>query len=178
MKIVAFSGSLRANSINSGLLRSLQAIGAYNVQIEIIDYSDVPLYNQDVNDAGMHESVELIGDKISAADAVIIAVPEYNYSFPGVLKNLLDWLSRVESKPFDNKPLALLGASPAMNGTVRAQMHLRQVLVYLNARMLNKPELSINQSNHKFDSQGNLIDKDSLRYLDRFLQALIQFTDN
>ena len=90
--------------------------------------------------------------RIAAADAVLIATPEYNYSVPGVLKNALDWVSRAEPQPFAHKPVAILGASDGAIGTARAQYNLRKIFVYLDAFVLNKPEIMIGAAATRFDS--------------------------
>ncbi len=177
MNIAAISGSFRENSINTGLIRALQSIAPEQVDIELIDYRDIPLYNQDVNQKGIPEAVQKVGDAIKAADAIIIATPEYNYSIPGVLKNAIDWLSRMPEQPFDSKPLGIVGASPSFMGTARAQVHLRQVLQYLNPQILNKPEILINNAFDKFDEQGRLQDEQTIAYLQEFMAALIEKMD-
>ena len=159
MKVVALSGSLRNNSINTGLIKAMQKLALPDMEIELLDYSDFPFYNQDINEKGFPASVEELGAKILDADAIIIATPEYNYSVPGVLKNAIDWLSRLPSAPFDSKPLAIVGASPSFMGTARAQIHLRQMLQYLNPTIINQPEVLVNNAFEKFDQQGVLTDE-------------------
>ena len=104
---------------------------------------DFPLFNQDVEAQGFPSAVVAMGEAIAKADGVIIVTPEYNYSVPGVLKNAIDWLSRLPTKPFADKPVAIQSASPGLFGGVRAQHHLRQTLVFLNARALAQPEVMI-----------------------------------
>jgi len=92
---------------------------------------------------GLPDAVQQLREQIRAADALLIATPEYNYSIPGVLKNAIDWASRPPEQPFAGKPIALIGATPGGFGTSRAQYHLRQVFVALNAHPLNQPEAFI-----------------------------------
>ena len=174
MKIAALSGSFRQSSINTGLLKAIQEIAPEGIEIEIISYRDIPLYDQDVNEQGLPPSVLKVGEKIQQADAVIIATPEYNYSIPGVLKNAIDWLSRMPEIPFDGKPLAIVGASPSFMGTARAQIHLRQSLQYLNPKILNKPEVLVNNAFEKFDEAGNLTDDRTKGHLLALVEALIE----
>jgi len=172
MKIAAISGSLRKNSTNSGILRALQAHAPAGVEVDIIPIDAVPLYNQDVNEQGVPDAVMDIHERLKAADAVVLATPEYNYSVPGVLKNTIDWLSRVPQQAFNEKPVAIAGASPGGIGTARAQYHLRQMLIYLNPRVLNKPEVMISHSGEKFDGEGNLTDDSTIQFLQKMVQSL------
>ena len=98
-------------------------------------------------------------DIIRSSDAVVFVTPEYNYSIPGVLKNALDWLSRLSPAPFSGKPVAIQTASVGMLGGSRAQYHLRQALLYLNAFVLSKPEIIIADATSKISAQGELIDE-------------------
>ena len=174
MKIAAISGSFRQNSINTGLLRAFQSLAPEGVEIEIVSYRDIPLYDQDINEQGVPESVIVAGKKLAAADAIIVATPEYNYSIPGILKNAIDWFSRLPVIPFDGKPVAVLGASPSFMGTARAQIHLRESLQYLNPKILNKPEVLVNNAFEKFDEAGNLTDQETKAHLKALLEALIK----
>lgn len=176
-KILGISGSLRKESLNTYALKASQKIAPENIVIEIADISEIPMYNADVNEQGFPESVEKLVNQILSADAVLIASPEYNYSVPGVLKNAIDWVSRSPKKPFDFKPVAIMGASPGMIGTARMQYHLRQIFVFLNAYVLNKPEIMINQANSKFDKEGNMTDENTLKHMKDQLISLVDFAD-
>lgn len=175
MKILGISGSLRKNSVNTGLLRAAQQLVPPGMQIEIADISQIPLFNDDILTAGMPEVVEQFKHLISEADGLLIATPEYNHSIPGVLKNALDWGSRpMKTQPFSGKPLAVMGAG-GVTGTLRAQIHLRQVAAALNMLPLNKPELLVMQAWEKFDSQGNLVDEASRQKVHDLLVAFEQW---
>jgi chromate reductase len=110
--------------------------------------------------------------KVNAADAILIATPEYNFSIPAVLKNALDWMSRPPEPPFDGKPVAILGASPGPVGTARVQYHLRQVLVFMNTFTLNKPEVFIGNSGAKFNAEGELTDEVTAKFIVEQITAL------
>ena len=110
-------------------------------------------------------------DALKAADGILFSTPEYNYSVPGVLKNAIDWASRPPEQPFDAKPIAMMGASPGVLGTVRAQTHLRQFFTYLNGFVLNRPEVMIGQANSKFDPEGRLTDQGTIDFLKTFLAS-------
>ncbi|WP_395374171.1 NADPH-dependent FMN reductase [Marinicella sp. W31] len=178
MKIAAISGSLRKNSTNTGILHALVQNLPAPIEVDVIPIDGVPLYNQDVNEQGIPDAVLEIDKRIRRADAVVLASPEYNYSITGVLKNTLDWLSRVPEQAFDQKPVAIVGASPGGIGTARAQYHLRQVLVFLNARVLNKPEVMISHSGQKFDKEGHLTDQKTIDFLQTMAQSLKKMVDN
>lgn len=171
-KVLAISGSLRKNSTNTFALKALQKIAPADITIEIADISDVPMYNGDLHELGEPKAVTELKLKIRQADAVVIATPEYNFSVPAALKNVLDWASRPPEPPFNEKPVAILGVSPGPVGTARAQYHLRQVLVFMNTFTLNKPEVFINHSAQKFNASGELTDETTQKFLLDQLLAL------
>jgi chromate reductase len=120
--------------------------------------------------------VQTLREQILRADALVIATPEYNYSMPGVLKNAIDWASRPPSQPFEGKPIALMSASPGGFGGARAQYQLRQVFIYLNGLILNRPEAMISAAHTKFDAQGELTDPTAADQLKALLAALADWT--
>ncbi|MFQ3592336.1 MAG: NAD(P)H-dependent oxidoreductase [Gemmataceae bacterium] len=172
-RIVAFAGSLRKASYNAASLRVLQELVPAGVTVAIHDLAGLPLFNEDIEKQGLPASVETFRQAIAAADGVVIATPEYNYSVPGVLKNAIDWASRPPQQPFDSKPVAIFGASPGFAGTARAQYHLRQMFIYLNAYILNRPEVFISAAHTKFDAEGNLTDEATRKQLGGLLEALL-----
>ncbi len=175
IKILGLAGSLRKQSYNRGLLQTALEVAPADCSLEIFDLEGIPLYNQD-EEAKLPQSVAHLKAKVCAADAILIATPEYNYSIPGVLKNALDWGSRpYGDNSWDNKPVAIMGASPAIQGTSRAQYHLRQVFVYLNMHPLNKPELMIGSAQDKFDANGRPIDPKIRQRITELLVALTAF---
>ena len=176
LRILGISGSLRKQSYNTAALRAVQQLLPDDVALEIFDLSAIPLYNEDVREQGFPQSVQQFRDAIASADALLIVTPEYNYSIPGTLKNAIDWASRPPSQPFDGKPIAIMGASPGALGTARAQYHLRQVFVYLNGLLLNRPEVMISAANKKFDEQGNLTDEPTREFLKKMLIAFAEWT--
>ncbi len=172
IRVLGFSGSLRKGSWNSGLLREAARLVPEGMTLEIFDLAPIPLYNEDVRQTGEPEPVRLFKERIAAADALLIAVPEYNYSIPGVLKNAIDWASRPsETSPLRGKPLALMGAGGAL-GSARAQYHLRQVAIFTDMHPLNKPELFVARGREKFDSDGNLLDESFRPLISALLEAL------
>lgn len=172
MKVLGISGSLRAGSYNSMALRAAQKLVPAGMTLEIASLADIPLYNDDVRAAGLPAAVQALKDQVKAADAVLIATPEYNFSIPGVLKNALDWLSRPPEPPFDGKPVAIMGASLGPAGTARMQYDLRKVFVFMNTFTVNKPEVMINLCAGKFNAEGELTDETTAKFISDLLVAL------
>jgi chromate reductase, NAD(P)H dehydrogenase (quinone) len=159
LKILGIAGSLRRGSFNAAALRAAQELAPAGMTIDIFDISAIPLYNEDVKVQGFPQVVTDLRARIKAADGLLLATPEYNYSTSGVLKNVIDWASRPPEHPFDGKPIALMGASAGALGTARAQYHLRQIFIFLNAHLLNRPEVFIGAAPSKFDAEGKLTDQ-------------------
>ena len=172
LHFLGISGSLRRQSYNTAALRACAGLLPAGVTMELADISAIPLYNEEIREQGLPAPVLQLREKIAAADALVIASPEYNYSVPGVLKNAIDWASRPPSQPFDGKAIALLGATPGGLGTARSQYHLRQIFVYLNGQILNRPEVMISAAPTKFDAQGQLSDAATADHLRAMLAAL------
>src|ERR1700691_5231617 len=141
LKILGISGSLRKASYNSAALRAAQELAPAGMTIDIFDISAIPLYNEDVRAKGFPPVVDDLRARIKAGDGLLLATPEYNYATSGVLKNVIDWASRPPEQPFDGKPIALVGASGGALGTARAQYNVRQMFIFLNAHILNRPEV-------------------------------------
>jgi chromate reductase len=174
--VLGISGSLRQGSYNAAALREAVRLAPQGMKIQIGDISEVPLYNEDVYAKGFPPAVERLREQVRAADALLIVTPEYNYSIPGVLKNVIDWISRPPDQPFAAKPAAVMGASAGRFGTARAQYHLRQSMVYLDLRFLNRPEVMIGNAGEHFDAAGNLIDEQTRKQIRRLLEALYEQT--
>lgn len=175
MKIIAISGALRKASTNTGLLRALKDVAPAGVEVEVVTLHGIPLYDGDVEDAeGKPQSVKELDAKIRAADGVVIATPEYNFSIPGVLKNASDWLSRGGS-PLKWRRVGIIGASGGPVGTARVQYHLRQNLQGLEAIVMPKPEFFASNNGEKFDKDGNLTDSNTREHLRKWLEAYLAF---
>ncbi len=169
--LLGISGSLRKGSYNTGLLRTAAELLPEGMTLEIYDIGAIPLYNSDLEAQQIPEPVKHFKERIVAADGLLIATPEYNYSVPGVLKNAIDWASRPpRNSPLKGKPLAIIGAG-GMFGTVRAQLHLRQIATELDTLTLNKPEVLVARPWEKFDAEGNLTDEASRQALRALLEA-------
>ena len=176
LNILGFAGSLRIDSYNRALLRAAGQLLPKDTTLEVYDLSDIPPFNQD-HEADMPTKVKEFKSKIREADAILISTPEYNYSVPGVLKNAIDYASRpYGDNPFDDKPVAIMSASVGMLGGARAQYHLRQMFVFLNMHPVNVPEVIVTFANDKFDSEGNLLDDNTKKFLKQLLQNLSNWT--
>jgi chromate reductase, NAD(P)H dehydrogenase (quinone) len=174
--VLGICGSLRKASYNMAALRTAIELKPPGMTIEIADISTIPLYNEDVRIQGFPPPVETLRQKIKAADALLFAVPEYNYSMSGVLKNAIDWASRPPDQPFAGKPAALLGAGAGMAGTARAQYDFRRACVFLDIHPINKPEVLIGQAQTKFEADGRLNDEAARGFIRDLLTALESWT--
>ena len=174
-KVLCFSGSLRKGSYNKLLLDKLISIAPATVEIDRFDIAQVPLYNEDVEMEAYPESVTQFKNHILKADGLIIVTPEYNYSVPGVLKNALDWASRPPTAiPFIGKPCAIMGASISQFGSVRGQLHLRQVLFALGVQLMNTPEVYLPKAKDLF-ATGVLTDERTISHLVKFWDAFVSW---
>ena len=169
MKVVAICGSLRRKSSNMGLLKYAAANAPAGVHVTIADISEVPFFNEDIQDTPA--SVKQLFAQAAQADAFIFACPEYNYSIAPALKNAIDWLSRSPNHSLVGKPVAIMGAGGWM-GTSRAQYHLRQVCQECDMHALNKPEIFCNAFAGTFDESANLIDPKTQGDIRKQLSAL------
>jgi chromate reductase len=176
--ILGFAGSLRQNSYNKALLRAAQELLPPNATLEIFDLEGLPFFNADVEAVGTPESVRQFRTRLQAADALLIASPEYNYSLTAVLKNAIDWASRrgPEGKsPLDDKPIAIMGAGGRF-GTARAQTHLRDILIHNNNFVVPGPEVTVARASQEFDVSFNLINEQYRSQIGRLLQNLADLT--
>ena len=171
LDIVGICGSLRKASINHAALRLAGQLMPAGMTLDIVDWRDVPVFDGDVLAQGLPPAVAALRERVRRADGVLIATPEYNFSIPGGLKNLLDWLSRGDDQPFALKPLALLSASPGPLGGARVQYDLRKVMLFLNAAVLVKPEVFIGGAGAKFDAQGQCTDETTRKFVTAQMKA-------
>jgi chromate reductase len=172
MKILGICGSLRKESYNLKLLNAFSGILDKSNCMEIVLLHDVTFYNGDVEKIGFPEPVINLGKKIEDSSCIVFGCPEYNYSVPGVLKNAIDWVSRLPNKPFANKIAGIIGASPSIFGAARAQYHLRQMGVFLNIQFINQPEVMLPNAHTKFGPDGTLLDEFTIKLLKNLEAAL------
>ena len=162
-------------SYNTMLLNEVTQMLPEGVTMEIARYDAVPLYNADLDTPSAEKrppAVQEFRTKLAAADALVIVSPEYNYSIPGGLKNAIDWASRGDDSPLMHKPVALMGVTPGMWGTVRMQLAFHAVFQFLNMKAVYKPEVLINQAKSKFNGHGKLADEATKEIVRKQLSAL------
>lgn len=175
IRVLGICGSLRKLSYNHGLLRAAQELGReHGLDIDVYDgLGDVPPYNQDIDADGQRpESVEKLKRAIADAQALLIATPEYNYNVPGLLKNAIDWASRPPRQgPIYQKPVAIMGASTGISGTIRAQLALRQSFLFNDMPALQQPEVLIPKCADRFDAGSNLTDQSTRELVGKQMAA-------
>lgn len=177
MKILGIAGSLRQGSYNKLLLQNALELLPQGVEMEIFDISGIPLFDQDIEDQGFPDPVAEFHEKIRSADCLLIASPEYNHSFTGVLKNAIDWASRPSKGPaILRKPAAIMSASPSSFGGIRGALHLRQVLAALDMPVVALPELYVSNAKEAFDESGHLKDDRLRERLRKLVDKLIDLT--
>lgn len=175
MKIVALVGSMSKESNNRKIVNFMKERYKEQLEIEILPIEKLPMYNQDIEEDAP-EIVEKLRIKIKESDGILFATPEYNHSISSVLKNAIDWFSRVE-RVMINKPSMIIGATLGNLGTVRAQVHLRQILNSGGVATLNLPgnEVFISNVHEKLDEDGNLVDEPTIEYLDKVVKNFIDW---
>jgi chromate reductase len=173
MRVAGVCGSLREGSLNKGLLRAAVELAPSGMEISIYArLGDIPPYNDDVFQKGDPEPVADMKEFIGGADALLIVTPEYNYGVPGVLKNAIDWASRPSGKcVLNRKPAALMGCSPGLGGTIRAQHALRQSFVFTETHAMSQPEIKIPSAAPFFDASAKLTDENTRQHIKKFLDA-------
>jgi chromate reductase len=170
LKILGISGSLRKGSFNTAALKicaDLMPAGMKMTSYARLD--DIPLFNQDVFDAGLPESAKRFRAEVVSADGLLIASPEYNFSLSAALKNAIDWGSRAPNQVFQEKPIAIFSATQGPLGGPRNQYDLRRILGQLWAHVLPRPEVFIGAAQTKFDAQGKLTDEATKKFLAELL---------
>ena len=171
IKFVAFCGSLRKASFNRMALNAFIERLPAGTSAQIIEI-DWPLYNADIQAQGFPDKVQAAQKAMLEADGLVLVTPEYNYGPSGVLKNAIDWLSRMTPQPFAAKPIAMFGASGGVLGTARAQYQLRQIMVFLDGRPVNKPEVMIGAAQTRF-ADGKLTDEATGKLLGELGASLV-----
>lgn len=165
LKVLGISGSLRKASYNTMILRACKGLMPAGMSLEIAEIGDLPLFNQDVFDAGLPAPVQRLRAAITAADGVLIASPEYNFSLTPALKNAIDWASRPPNPCWMDKPVALFSASGGPLGGARVQYDIRRILGQLWGHVLPRPEVFIGSVASKVDAQGNITDEATRKFL-------------
>ena len=178
LQIAGICGSLRKKSFNRQLLNTAIHLGQQEgINIVPVEIGDLPLYNADLDlpqAENRPATVDHLRQQIAEADGLLIVSPEYNYSIPAPLKNALDWASRGNDSPLKRKPVAVVGASISSLGTVRMQVHLLSIFLYMDMMPVYQPEVLISNAAKKFDEQGQLTDDIARQLLRKKLAGLQQ----
>ena len=179
IRILGISGSLRAQSYNTALLRTAQALAGPGTALDAVTLHGIPLYDGDLEQSeGLPAPVVELKERLVASDGVLLVTPEYNNGIPGVFKNAIDWLSRPASdipRVFGNKPFAVIGASPGGFGTVLAQNGWLPVLKTLGTRHWSGGRLLVSRAHQVFGDQGAVQDEALRKQLGDFLQGFANF---
>lgn len=178
IKVAAISGSLRAGSYNTLLLNAAAKLAPPGVEFDVVDYNDLPLFNQDL-EGDLPEPVRRFKARVAAANAVLIVSPEFNYSVPGPLKNAIDWGSRpYGTSCWAKKPVGIMGAGPGKypgtSGTQRGQGHLRQILLCLDTLPVQQPEVIMPAAGDYFNEKGELINEFFIGRVGDHMKALVR----
>lgn len=175
-KLAVFVGSLRKESSNRMLAQALESSAPEGVEFEYIDIR-LPLYNEDVESAGMPNEVQKAKRMVEAADGILFVTPEYNRSVPGVLKNAIDWISRPYGQSsFAGKPVGIIGSSVGPVGTAVAQADLRHIMLFQGAKVLGQPELYVANVSEVFDEEGKVLSERWQKNFNQYIEALVVWT--
>jgi chromate reductase, NAD(P)H dehydrogenase (quinone) len=169
LKVLGISGSLRKGSFNTAALRACAELMPAGMTLSYARIDDIPLFNQDVFDAGIPEPAKRFRAEVAAADGLLIASPEYNFSVSAALKNAIDWGSRAPNQVFQDKPIAIFSASGGPLGGARVQYDLRRILGQIWGHVLPRPEVFIGNAASKLDAQGRLTDETTRKFLSDLL---------
>ena len=172
LSILGLCGSLRAKSLNLAALKAAGEVMPAGMTLTIANFDDMPIYNQDVQDQGWPAPASRVRDQIAAADAVLMATPEYNWTVGAPLKNVIDWMSRFKDQPFQNKPVAMISATGGPVGGVRGQLDLRRIMATLGGQVLVRPEVFIGNAASKFSPDGKLTDETTRKFMTEQMVAL------
>jgi chromate reductase, NAD(P)H dehydrogenase (quinone) len=163
-QVLGICGSLRQKSYNMIALKTAGELMPPGLKLRMTGIADLPIYNFDVQEKGFPAAATKLRDEILAADALLFASPEYNWSVGAPLKNAIDWMSRFQPQPFNNKPAAVFSCTTGPLGGSRGQYHLRSILVQLGVHWLVKPEVFIGMAAGKF-TDGKLTDETTRKFL-------------
>lgn len=171
LQLLGISGSLRRESFNTALLRAAAGLLPAGATLELRTLHDIPLYDGDVEAAGIPEGVTALREAIRAADGLVLSSPEYNNSMPGVFKNAIDWVSRGPGQPLAGKPVVLVSASNGRFGGARAQLAWMPTLAVLGARWMHRSQFYLSMAQDAFTDDGSLADERTREQLRKLLLA-------
>lgn len=177
IKLVCLCASLRQKSFNGMVLRQAVASLPAGCSADLLDWADVPPFNADDLEKGFPQSVLRLREQIRTADGVLVVTPEYNFSIPGMFKNLLDWVSRGADQPFARKPVAVVSATTGPLGGARVQYDFRRVMLFMDALVLQKPEVFVGNASSKFDAEGVCTDEVTRKFLAEQMVAFVRWIE-
>jgi chromate reductase len=170
-KVAVINGSLRKDSINKKLALAIAKLAAGKLDLKLVDISDLPLFNQDL-EANYPPAASRVKDEIAAADAVLFVTPEHSRSIPAALKNVIDWVARpYGTSRWPNKPAGIVGTSGGQVGTAIAQDHLRSILLAQGLAVLGRPEVYFIYKDGVFDAEHNVTDPQAKQILQGYIDA-------
>jgi len=178
MKTVAvLVGSLRKDSINRKFAQALGKLAAGRLDFRFVELGDVPMYNDDLFE-NLPASITRLKSDIASADAVLFVSPEYNRSFPAVLKNAIDWGTRPYGQnSFAAKPGGLIGTSPGAAGAAAGQNHLKSVLNVVDVVLMGQPEVYFHYKPELFAEDGSVKDEATKAFLERYIARFVQWIE-
>lgn len=176
--ILAIVGSLRKNSLNRQLAVAAGQILGERAHFSLLEYGDLPFFNEDI-EYPAPQSVQRVREAVKNADGLWIFTPEYNHSYPGLLKNLIDWLSRpiskTEGRVVGGKKVTISGLSQGASGSILAQENLVSLLFFLNMKVMNTPRVAIPNARGQCDEQGRLVLTQSRSFLEQQADAFLNY---
>lgn len=178
LRVLGIAGSLRTGSYNRALIHAAEELAPENMNVESFGLGDLPHYDADLDtDEDRPASVRALKEAIGAADALLVATPEYNHGVPGVLKNAIDWASRPSrNSVLKDLSVGLMGVSPGRVGTARAQEHLKQILDSTLSHVMPHPGVLVGGAGDKFDAEGRLTDEATRSFVEKFMVELAAWT--
>ena len=177
IRLGIIEGSLRRASLSRAVARTVSGLVPVGMEAVIVpNPGTLPLFNQDVLDVGVPDSVAALAQSVATMDALLIVTPEYNWSIPGGLKNVIDWLSRLDPNPLARKPVAVWSVSPGLLGGARVHESLRQTLHSQDMRIMAKPEIQIAGAKGKVDVEaGQITHAETETFLRGHLSGFAEF---
>jgi chromate reductase len=175
VRLLGVTNSVRPGSLNRMVLELVGEVVPGGVALEVFDLQGIPFFDIDLERERVPQRVMELATAVAGCDGVVLASPEYNHSIPPILKNAIDWLSRIRTKPLRELPFMLVSATPGMLGGARVQYEIRRVLDAVEARPMVRPEVFIGGADRKFDAAGRCIDASTRACITQQVAAFLDF---